>query len=46
MVCTTIGEIAIIMKIYPDKDKTFPNPAIPGLYYIKNVVKNPRILSK
>ena len=32
------------MKIYPDKDKAFPNPAIPGLCYIKNVVKNPGIL--
>ncbi len=32
------------MKIYPDKDKAFPNPAIPSLCYIKNVVKNPRII--
>lgn len=32
------------MKIYPDKDKVFPNPAIPSLCYIKNVVKNPRII--
>lgn len=32
------------MKIYPDKDKTFPNPGIPSLCYIKNVVKNPRII--
>lgn len=28
----------------PDKDKAFPNPAIPSLCYIKNVVKNPRII--
>ncbi|MBP3537997.1 MAG: CatB-related O-acetyltransferase [Muribaculaceae bacterium] len=32
------------MKTYPDKDKAFPNPAIPSLCYIKNVVKNPRII--
>lgn len=32
------------MKIFPDKDKAFPNPAIPSLCYIKNVVKNPRII--
>ena len=32
------------MKVYPDKDKAFPNPAIPSLCYIKNVVKNPRII--
>ena len=32
------------MKIYPDKDKAFPNPAIPSLCYIKNVVKNLRII--
>lgn len=32
------------MKIYPNKDKAFPNPAIPSLCYIKNVVKNPRII--
>ncbi len=31
------------MRIYPDKNKAFPNPAIPSLCYIKNVVKNPRI---
>lgn len=29
---------------FPDKDKAFPNPAIPSLCYIKNVVKNPRII--
>ena len=33
-----------MMKIYPDKDKAFPNPTIPSLCYIKNVVKNPRII--
>ena len=32
------------MKIYPDRDKAFPNPSIPSLCYIKNVVKNPRII--
>lgn len=32
------------MKTYPDKDKAFPNPAIPSLCYIKNVVKNPKII--
>ncbi len=31
-------------KIFPDKDAVFPNPDIPSLCYIKNVVKNPRIL--
>lgn len=29
---------------FPDKDAAFPNPAIPSLCYIKNVVKNPRII--
>lgn len=28
----------------PDKNKAFPNPNIPSLCYIKNVVKNPRII--
>ena len=32
------------MKIFPDKDSAFPNPAIPSLCFIKNVVKNPRII--
>lgn len=32
------------MKKIPDKDLPFPNPAIPSLCYIKNVVKNPRII--
>lgn len=32
------------MKRFPDKDKIFPNPDIPSLCYIKNVVKNPRII--
>lgn len=32
------------MKTFPDKDQAFPNPAIPSLCYIKNVVKNPRII--
>ena len=32
------------MKVYPEKDKAFTNPAIPSLCYIKNVVKNPRII--
>ncbi len=32
------------MKIYPDKDKAFPNPMIPSLLLHKNVVKNPRII--
>ena len=31
-------------KIFPDKDAAFPNPRIPSLCYIKNVVKNPRII--
>lgn len=34
----------IDMKIFPDKNKAFPNPGIPSLCYIKNVVKNPRII--
>lgn len=32
------------MRRLPDKDKAFPNPNIPSLCYIKNVVKNPRII--
>ena len=28
----------------PDPNVAFPNPAIPSLCYIKNVVKNPRII--
>lgn len=32
------------MKRFPEKDSAFPNPAIPSLCYIKNVVKNPRII--
>ena len=32
------------MKHFPNKDAVFPNPAIPSLCYIKNVVKNPRII--
>ena len=32
------------MKKFPDKDMAFPNPAIPSLCFIKNVVKNPRII--
>ena len=28
----------------PDKNAAFPNPNIPSLCYIKNVVKNPNIL--
>lgn len=32
------------MKIFPDKDSAFPNPAIPSLCFIKNVVKSPRII--
>lgn len=28
----------------PDPNKTFPNPAIPSLCYIKNVVKSPNII--
>lgn len=32
------------MKKYPDKESAFPNPAIPSLCYIKNIVKNPRII--
>ena len=31
-------------KRFPDKDAIIPNPAIPSLCYIKNVVKNPRII--
>lgn len=31
-------------KVFPDKDAAFPNPDIPSLCYIKNVVKNPRII--
>lgn len=32
------------MKSFPNKNLAFPNPAIPSLCYIKNVVKNPRII--
>lgn len=32
------------MKTFPDKGKAFPNPDIPSLCYIKNVVKDPRII--
>ena len=32
------------MKSFPDKDKAVPNPDIPSLYYIKNVVTDPRII--
>lgn len=32
------------MKRFPDKDSAFPNPAIPSLCYIKNVVTDPRIV--
>lgn len=32
------------MKKYPDKESAFPNPAIPSLCYIKNIVKNPSII--
>lgn len=32
------------MKIFPDKDKAFPNPNIPSLCYIKNVVNDPRLI--
>ena len=28
----------------PDKNAAFPNPNIPSLCYIKNVVKNPNII--
>ena len=28
----------------PNPNKAFPNPNIPSLCYIKNVVKNPRII--
>ena len=28
----------------PDPNAAFPNPKIPSLCYIKNVVKNPRII--
>ena len=28
----------------PDPNAAFPNPKIPSLCYIKNVVKNPRIV--
>lgn len=31
-------------KIFPDKDAVFPNPGILSLCYIKNVVKNSRII--
>ena len=33
-----------VMKSFPNKNLAFPNPAIPSLCYIKNVVKNPRII--
>ncbi len=32
------------MNKFPDKDAVFPNPAIPSVCYIKNVIKNPRII--
>ena len=28
----------------PNPDEAFPNPSIPSLCFIKNVVKNPRII--
>ena len=31
-------------KFGPDPDKAFPNENIPGLCYIKNVIKNPNII--
>lgn len=40
----SIKQISNSMKVFPDKDKAFPNPDIPSLCYIKNVVKNPRII--
>jgi streptogramin A acetyltransferase len=41
---TALGHFINNMKQFPDKDKAFPNPAVPSLCYIKNVVKNPRII--
>jgi len=32
------------MKNIPDPNKVIPNEKIPGLYYIKNVIKNPNII--
>ena len=33
-----------IISTRPDPDSAFPNPKIPSLCFIKNVVKNPRII--
>ena len=33
-----------ITSTRPDPDSAFPNPKIPSLCFIKNVVKNPRII--
>ena len=39
-----VSQAILSMKVFPDKDKAFPNPDIPSLCYIKNVVTNPRII--
>lgn len=33
-----------VISTRPDPDSAFPNPKIPSLCFIKNVVKNPRII--
>ena len=33
-----------MVKNRPNPNEAFPNPNIPSLYFIKNVVKNPRII--
>ena len=38
-----LGELAMANQ-RPNPNKAFPNPKIPSLCYIKNVVKNPRII--
>ena len=38
-----LGELAMANQ-RSNPNKAFPNPQIPSLCYIKNVVKNPRII--
>ena len=34
------------IKNRPNPNEAFPNPKIPSLCFIKNVVKNPRIINQ
>ena len=38
------GDTKAMENQRPNPNETFPNPKIPSLCYIKNVVKNPRII--